>query len=69
MHLHAALGERQRDPSGSDPELQCSSLADDVGQVGNDRLDHGGIRLVGISLVVARCYLLVEEAVVPHAQR
>jgi len=60
VHADAALRERQRDPPRADPELERGSVAGELGEEVDDRLDDGAVEHVGTGLVIPRCNALAE---------
>src|SRR6266545_1918959 len=61
---HAALGERERDPAGADPELQRSTLSSEVCERLNDWRHHRRVEHAGSALVIDRRSALAEETLV-----
>jgi len=61
---HDALGQRQRDPPGADPELQRSAPPGKTGQQVHDRGHHRRVEHAGGVLVVHRRDALAEEPLV-----
>src|SRR6516164_2629624 len=63
MHGHAARGERQRDTAGPDAELERPTVAGEVREQLDDRIDRRRLEHLGGRFVVAGRHWLVEVAV------
>ena len=69
VHADAALRERQRDPAGADPELERRSVAGELGEEVDRRIEHVRLEHVGRGLVVALRHVLAEVVLGRQAVR